>query len=856
MGGEYLMAHDAASANTMMSAMGMISGKGSSVILLLIAAFVAWRFALVWINEGFNVKWFATVTLALIAFNFVVGLPFGMSGSALRPVSNVITTNAGGERSKPVTVQGGTIGSKFETLAAQFGAGGDDVLANGVGDNLAGVSFKTDDVTVYATPTEKITGGTAADAPQYSSFLSMLTNMFNSASTWAAHYSEQQVVKNELEDAGMLEEAESSGPSAYVSELFASDGGGGGSVGQKIIAALPTSYPGGPQQYFKYVGSRIFDSSLVHSGATTNVKDIAASISEGRNPAAVGSQTGADSFAGFAAAAGFDAQAAGVKPEYFLRTHTEMFKKQCMQNIDGLRAEAPKPASAPGAPVPAPTPQPAPQPTSGIAALASLDPCGVGVDSPMVSALASAVGAKDPLSQLNSSLQQTASQLFGQLAGMAGSTDLKQIVDLRVPFTSRGSCQRSGSVNGMIQQYQQRLSSGADSDNANSQCLKMGLQLAQVSKAMIQNADQNQAAYDEALSSSSSYAIEADSVLAIASHTTDTGDVLAANDPWKSDLGGSALARQMGKLAVTTANVNLGEIGNDGLKMAVDAAPPGAYKNTGAMKEMQKGLDENAARHAAHEKARDKMDWKARIGDHLLEAGENILAQLKAWAELLFKIVAVIFAIPIMMAVMAAFVMMKYVVAAATGISVGLLPLWATLALNRVFHGNSDDGSQEGGIAVFPFLTLMGAPVVNGMLNTMISVSQGAVTDFIRNSATYIPEMMYSGVQSAMQGLLGVGGNPIATMEAAMVPLGVMAAAAVPVFMASKLLAGQIFAHMAVASAAGGVAGSGQNAGGQLMSKAGSLATSVATKGAVGGKGGSGSGSKSLTKSPDGGDKK
>lgn len=854
----YMISHDAHSAQILAKTMSFVSSTGTGMMMLLIALFIIWRFINVWISEGFSIKWFVTVILGLFIFNFLVGLPFGISGSAMQPMTTVVTTNQAGEKSEPVDIDGGLAGATPEVLAAQLGGDGSETLARANGDNLAGVGmFNEGTVTVYKAPMSSFTGAkddSDDNAPKYSSFLSSWSNMWNSVGSVFAHNEEKKIVKAELEASGEAPEQMHEAQGSLVSELFAADVAGGAPNTQTtVVAALPTNYPGGAQGYFKYWSRRMFDPSLTYASQVADGNELQNSINEGREPSPVGSAR-SNSFAQLAAQNGFDAQGNGVKPEYFLRTHTDLFQKTCGNNLGGLRAEAAK-AETETDSGQSPTSSSA---VSGASLIAALNPCQISVDRPMVAADVQAAGGRggapgDLRSLLPPKLGAAFGEALGPLASMSGSKNLASLINLQLPTTKQAACTAPTSLAGVIDQYQRQLSSSTDQDAANRKCLEMGLKLAQVSMAVAQNADKNQSAYNDFLTSSSSVAIESSSVMAVS--TGESGsDVLAgafdfersgaiasnaAN--FKSDYSNSPFAGLFGGLK--SGGSDFGGTG----KLIAKTQVPGTYKDTASSLASKRAIVAEQNFHQQHVEARKKMNIFERAADHVSEATESLITWLKDALMLLLKVLMVLICLPLMLAVITAFVMLKYTVAAATGLSAGLLPMWATIALNRVFHGTSDDGSHESGIAVFPIMTLAGAPIVNGALTSMVAISEGAVTDFIRNAMVYIPQMFEAGLATAGQALFNMGGDPIALMTGAMKPLGIIAASSVPVLMIGKLLSGQIFAHMAGATA-GTVATAGSAAvGGAMVGAAGkaiSVADNMGSKGGSKGDGGGKDGSK------------
>ena len=824
-----LFAWDAFHATALLKALGTSGILVNGFASLIVGYFLVVSFIGVFLGDQQYHKWLAKVVFALLVANIVLGglfeVPFGgvnayeKKSTAAKDKNSTISgqgdtemvfdTSPGKGAAISTAVFPGTdnhVGTTkynkataqiaFETFAAASSGLMDGEFAEVADDNLCAAGGQIVDVTSNTQyqvgvkngnkPTASAVTGSNFKAPGmnglityvYSAVSAVMADI-RTANDYKLAVDRAQSVIDGIEKFSKFVALDSI---ATDEEVFAA---AQATPMQEVTSPTTEFFPGSAVGYSQFVWRRVSNPDLAISGKVMDAQTLVSNSATGENRPAVGVQ-GTNTFHANAVAAGFDANAAGVKPEYFMRTHTDLFKKQCMSGAPDLR---------PG------------QVASRNDGLGALDPFKVLVTNPATGTPVALAGYKsaiekmftgnEPIAQFDNIIRKSFGAFDAALAGDVKGTitaansvykSYKNIDKLRQEIQTLTGTKTPTTWKGLLAQYDQILSTDSPQINANRGCFEMGRSIAQVASAVQQTQRGNSEYYTQYLNLSAdpefTNALVSEVLAYDLGENDDEDDLAFAVSDSNNAEGGPAGGTLGGVISsavshVLTKGAKTGVTSATKIKTNTPNAANLDQERDAELQKTEQGMSETAKQGI--------FGTGAAMAVAMKFAGKGLMQVIGGWFVKAAKLVLI--GMPSIGIVMS-YVMMYYGMIFATALGLAFMPLWGIFSIGKLFAGQTDDLGNTG-MPIFPVIATTLSSAIIGVEALSLAVASTQVMGFFSEISNFFLNALVGAGAIALATLSFSDGmliDPLPFFIAAMKPIGMMVGVGMIPAMFAKLM--------------------------------------------------------------------
>lgn len=328
----------------------LVSKVMPAVAAVIITFFIFQSFLLTFLTDQQFHKWAIRVVIGILVGTSLLG---GSVSQALGLKATSSKKSLSGIHSAQIPTTDGTAVEAEVDLATSFEVWANlmndetGTLAQGIGENTAGISRNLDKDTIWLVKNENLPEDLRQDLEQLnedsegSDVLSNIIVFMNNAVTAPIasvfRSYDSQIVADELRSVNAEVPVSKYGESASVDDLFAAAEYGASSSG--VIAATPSTYLGSPADQGLFIVNRIWTPETALAARMGSASSIVEALQNGDPVPSVAApdKSGKNQLVEAAKQRGFDAEKEGIYPQFFPRTHLPEFDKECQNTTAGLR---------------------------------------------------------------------------------------------------------------------------------------------------------------------------------------------------------------------------------------------------------------------------------------------------------------------------------------------------------------------------------------------------------------------------------------------------------------------------------------------------------------------------------------
>ena len=607
---------------------------------------------------------------------------------------------------------------------------------------------------------------------------------------------------------------------------------------QPVTVVTMATYPGGVLEYGRHALNAIANPEKNYHASTVSADQITTALNASDqkpgsiNPDTVANMpdptsTGPGTVFANAKAGGFDGEAEGVHPQYFLRAHGDLQASECSSNSQSAGVRPGGTGSSNTGIL---------NPTSNIPSLP------IQTNITQVQASASVFGALSNLA--STGVGNLLSSINISIASNAQLNNYVPTISVRTQPTTTAAT---------LTQYDQLIAESQTNGMSHAtNCLKTGKQMLTVASAISKKSGDNDAAYhaylDPAASSSPGALAEAISTLAWSINPVDMSiDTLAAHD--ESSLENKAAVSDLVHHIVGYVSAIATKGGAASMNTKLPMGQESSWKRPDQKLEtlIQGGKDTQAQANAPNADG-SKKGFMQKASDAVLGGLQEMIAKYYQFA---LRLLVVLLAGMPFIALLTQVCIATTVAAFSYSLGMAIIPIWAVMNTGKLFSNGSAGDESYNGISSFPIVTIIVTTACLGAEVAGAKICQGEVAYYL----THITDIFFAQLE-AISYAIGViftsNGSTssfdfkqvLTPMMEAVRPFGICAAATIAPMLLGRLLMPGVIAPNGSASMVAGMASSAHEGGAAAVAGKVKAAAGAAVGAAVGGPAGAAAGSK------------